>query len=261
MALKSPAYRIGSPPVLKRVSLVIEPSTKIEICGRSGRLVVAASLLTLQEPRANYSPTLASGKSSSILSLLRMLPIVEGSILLDDVDICQISSFVVRSAFNVVPQTPLLFPGSIRTNLDPTGIHSDSSITSILQKLNLWDIVASRGGLDADIDATPFGQGQKQLLYIARSLLSNGDRKILLFDESTSSLDKEMEQMVMQLVEAEYKGLTVVAVAHRLDTIIGFDKVMVLEGGELVEHGSPQQLLEIEGGSFRALWEYMKGRS
>lgn len=146
--------------------------------------------------------------------------------------------------------------------MDTLGIHSDSSITSILQKLDLWDVIASRGGLDADIGITPFGQGQKQLLCIARSLLSNGDRKILLLDEFTSSLDKKIEHRVMRLVESEYKGLTVVAVAHRLDTIMEFDKVMILDKGEVVEHGIPRQLLEIEGGSFRALWEeYIKGRS
>lgn len=191
-----------------------------------------------------------------------MLPILEGSILLDDVDISHISSSAVRSTFNVVPQTPLLFPGSIRTNLDATGVHSDSRIASILKQFNLWDIVASRGGLDADIDVTPFGQGEKQLLCIARSLLSNEDKKILLLDECTSSLDKEMEQEVMQLVETECKGITVVAIAHRLDTIMGFDKVMILDRGELIEYGTPQQLLGIEGGSLRALWEeHMKGRA
>jgi ATP-binding cassette subfamily C (CFTR/MRP) protein 1 len=106
------------------------------------------------------------------------------------------------------------------------GTHSDLSITSVLCKLDLWDVVASRGGFHADIDATPFGQGQKQLLCIARSLLNNGDRKILLLDEFSSSLDKEMEQKVIQLVKTEYKRLTVMAVAHRLDTIMGFNKVI-----------------------------------
>jgi len=123
-------------------------------------------------------------------------------------------------------------------------------------------MLAPRGGLDAEIDATPFALGQKQLLCIARSLLSNIDRKIMLFDEFTSSFDREMEDRVMQLMQTECKGLTVVAVAHRLDTIMGFDKVMILERGEMVEYGTPQELLEIENGSFRALWEgYMEGRS
>ena len=191
-----------------------------------------------------------------------MLPLIEGSILLDDIDISRVSSSTVRAAFNVIPQTPVLFPVSIRTNLDVLGIHSDSSIISILQKFDLWSSVESRGGLDADIDTTPLGQGQTQLLCIARGLLNIGKKKILLFDEFTSSLDKEMEERVIRLVRTEYKGLTVVAIAHRLDTIIEFDKVMVFERGELVEHGAPQELLKIKGGSFVALWEeYVNGRS
>lgn len=123
------------------------------------------------------------------MSLLRLVPVTNGCILVNDYDVSGIASNVVRSLYNVIPQTSVLFPGTIRANFDPFSTHSDTDLASTLQRLDLWDIISLRGGLDADMDSTPLSQGQKQVFCIGRSLVTNGKRKILILDESTSSMD------------------------------------------------------------------------
>ena len=222
------------------------------ICGRSGRYGHFCSTFDTMELTliSNYS-----GKSSLVLSLLRMAVLKQGSVLVDDEDICTIPSDTIRSAFNVVPQDPVLVPGSIRLNLDPNDQKSDSDIISILTRLSLWDIISSRGNLASNIDMIPFSQGQKQLFCFARSILSNADKMILILDESTSNIDFQTETLVLDMLDEFSPHHTIVAVAHRLETVVRYDKIAVLDSGKLIEWDSPSNLLASEDGAFKALWD------
>lgn len=157
--------------------------------------------------------------------------------------------------FNVVPQTPVLMPGSVRKNLDPAGAHRDDELSVILDKVGLLEVIRSRGDLDVDMDSLALSQGQQQLFCIARAFLCNGKKEILLLDECTSSMDHHSEQIAMDFVRTQFSGHTVMAVAHRLDTIRSFDLILVMEAGNLVECGAPDDLLAREEGAFRDLWQ------
>ncbi|RAL16008.1 uncharacterized protein BO97DRAFT_421249 [Aspergillus homomorphus CBS 101889] len=230
------SYRPMSRLALDHISFSVEPGMKVGICGRSG-----------------------SGKSSLLLALLKMLPLdhEQGTILIDGVDINTLSSTTVRSLCNTIPQSPVLLPGSIRNNLDPSCTHSDTELRDVLQSLNLWETVAAKaGGLDSDIDTASLSQGQKQLLCVGRSYLTNGDRRILLLDESSSSFDPGTEAVMMRFLAERFGPQhTVLAVTHRLHTAGAYDRVAVLEGGRLVEWGDPRVLRECQGGWFFSRWE------
>lgn len=158
-------------PALKDVTLHVQPGNHIAICGRSG-----------------------SGKTSLILSLLRMLDVSSGRIMLEGVDITAattngISAEVVRSRINVLPQDPFLLPGtSVRFNVDPlsTSTASDEDITAALQRVGLWEMVRAEGGLDKDVDTLPLSAGQKQLLCFARAIVRRRSCNIFVLDEATS---------------------------------------------------------------------------
>lgn len=227
-----------SPPVLRDISLVIEPGMRVGICGRSG-----------------------SGKSSLLLSILRMLHCTEGSITLDGQPINAVPSETLRAAFIVVPQATLLLPGSVRANLDPHSMlrQQDETIVAALQELGLWDTIAKQGGLDTDADALALSHGQTRLLAIARAVLERNDtrkdKKIVLVDEVTNGLDADASSMVMRALEGAFEGYTIVAIAHQLETIVEYDRVVVLDAGRIVEWGNPVELLGYEGGWFKGLWE------
>ncbi|KAE8348413.1 ABC transporter-like protein [Aspergillus coremiiformis] len=226
------SYSTMSRPALNSVSFSIEPGMKIGICGQSG-----------------------SGKSSLILALLKMLPLSDGAIIIDGVDISTLSCDAVRSMCNTIPQSPVIFPGSIRQNLDPSQVHTNPILQAILESLELWEPVLSRGGLDADMDASPFSHGQKQLLCVARSFLMNGQKRILVIDELTGSLDKATETLMLKFLEERFGQHTVLAVTHRLSTISGYDRIAVFECGRLVEWGEPEKLRDSDCGVFRSLWD------
>jgi ABC-type multidrug transport system fused ATPase/permease subunit len=188
------------------------------------------------------------------MGLLRLAPITEGTILVNDLNLSHLKSDAVRSIFNVIPQQPILQSGSIRSNLDPSTACSDEMLQSVLIELGLWDVILAQHGLDADIEAAPMSQGQKQLFCIARSLCCNGNKRILLLDESTSSMDTETERTAMAFIAKHFRHHTVIAIAHRLETIQDFDRIAVMKGGKLVECDAPSVLLEKAEGAFRALW-------
>lgn len=197
-----------------------------------------------------------SGKSTLLMALLRLAPITNGSVTVNDFDVAALSGNAVRSLYNIIPQAPVFLPGNVRANLDPTSTHDDEKLTSILRSLHLWDVLACRGGLDADMDNTPLSQGQKQLFCIGRALVCNGDKRILLLDESTSSMDVQSERVAMRFISENFSGHTVVVIAHRLETIMGFDKIAVMDSGGLVEYDTPGNLLRREDGAFRMLWAH-----
>ncbi|PSK53849.1 ATP-dependent bile acid permease [Elsinoe australis] len=229
LAAITAAYSAGIP-VLQDITLSIPAGTKVGICGRSG-----------------------SGKSSLLLMLFRMLDPSCGTIEVDDVDLATLPRAVTRSRFTALPQDALCLPGSVRMNLDPMQAHDVHEMSSALLKVGLLDLVVARGGLDSKMDDLGLSQGEMQLFALARALLRPS--KLLVFDEMTSAVDGNTEENMMEVIQKEFEDSTVIVVAHRLNTIVGFDMLVVLDNGRLVECGSPQELLAKERGFFKGMWE------
>lgn len=226
------AYTLTGNEVLQDLNLTIPAGQKIGICGRSG-----------------------SGKSSLITSLFRMLEIKEGTLTVDGVDLSTVPRQTVRERFNAIPQDPIFIKGSIRANLDPLSISTDSAIEASLRKVDLWTVIESIGGLESMREAESFlSQGQRQLFCLARAILNPS--QVVVLDEATASVDLYTDELMQRIIREEFKGRTIIAVAHRLQTILDFDRILVLDKGKVVEYGEPEDLLNREGGSlFRDLWD------
>ena len=215
-------------PVLTNLSLSIKAGEKVGICGRSG-----------------------SGKSSLVLSLFRMIELQEGSIIIDGIDISALPRDVVRSRLNAIPQEPFFLSGSIRLNLDPYEKSSDGVLIEALKKVQLWQTIDSQGGLSADFNIDMLSHGQRQLFCLARAILRSGN--IVVLDEATSSVDRQTDELMQRVIREEFADRTIIVVAHRLDTILDFDRVAVLDDGMLVEYDSPTTLLRTDS-AFRRLY-------
>lgn len=225
----SAAYNNDSEPIIRGINMSIKPGEKIGVCGRSG-----------------------SGKSSLIMTLFRLLEVTpESSLLVDGIDITRIPREIVRSRFNAIPQDPFFMKGSIRFNLSPEISHSDAEIIEALSKVQLWPIVEPRGGLDAELDANFFSHGQRQLFCLARAILRKS--KIVVLDEVSSSMDVTTDKLIQRIIRQEFAGSTIIAVAHRLNTILDFDRIALLSDGKLIELDSPLALLS-RPSAFRELY-------
>jgi ATP-binding cassette, subfamily C (CFTR/MRP), member 1 len=215
----SASYTSGGNFVIRGLNMTIEAGEKIGICGRSG-----------------------SGKSSLISTLFRMLEITEeSSITIDGVDITRLPREIVRSRLNAIPQEPVFIRGTVRYNADPYREHTDAAIVAAIEKVHLWDLVRNKGGLDTELDAEFFSHGQRQLFCLARAILRKS--KVVVLDEATSNVDTKSDELMQQVIREEFRDSTIIAVAHRLDTILDLDKIALLSAGELREFDSPQALL------------------
>ena len=225
----SASYKPNSDLVIRNLNLSILAGEKIGICGRSG-----------------------SGKSSLITSLFRMLELAEGSsITIDGIDISTLPRQLVRERLNAIPQEPFFIKGTVRLNADPYSDYSDAEIIAAIGKVYLWPLVLAKGGLDTQLDAEFFSHGQRQLFCLARALLRRS--KVIVLDEVTSSVDKNSDELMQRVIRKEFEGCTIIAVAHRLDTILDFDRIALLGGGELLECDTPKALLGRES-LFRELY-------
>ncbi|PWY81946.1 P-loop containing nucleoside triphosphate hydrolase protein [Aspergillus heteromorphus CBS 117.55] len=224
----SAEYR-ASEPVLNGVSLSIRAGEKVGICGRTG-----------------------SGKSSLIMSIFRMIDISSGQIVIDGLDITKLPRQEIRSRINGVSQSPLLIKGSVRTNADPMGSSSDEAINSALESVGLYSQVQEKGGLAIDMDELFLSHGQQQLFCLARAILRPGN--ILVLDEATSSVDTRTDEVMQRIIREKFSTHTILTVAHKLDTILDYDKVVVLEAGRLVECGTPHDLLASDKSYFSKLY-------
>ena len=227
------AYAPDLPPVLRHVSFTVRPRQKVGVLGRTG-----------------------SGKSSLLLSVFRFIEPSCGKILIDGLDISKIDLREVRSRLSIIPQDPVLFSGSVRSNLDPFEQYPDYDVWQALRRVHL----------DAHVDALPmklespvapngenFSVGQRQLLCLARALLRRSS--ILLMDEATANVDMVTDQLIQETIRTEFVDCTVLCIAHRLKTVLDYDCILVLDQGCLVEYGTPSVLLQIENGFFRRLCE------
>ncbi|EKX39426.1 hypothetical protein GUITHDRAFT_160006 [Guillardia theta CCMP2712] len=212
-------YREGLEPALKGITFATEAGEKVGIVGRTG-----------------------AGKSTLAVALFRMVEIFEGTILLDGVDISKIGLDDLRKNVSIIPQDPVLFTGTIRSNLDPFSEYSDSSVDDALSKVHMLDYVRSNGGLLHVVQegGKNLSVGQRQLLCMARALLRNA--KVIVMDEATASVDMQTDSFIQETIREQFKHSTVLTIAHRLDTIKTCDRVMVLGEGRVLEMGHPSTL-------------------
>lgn len=231
-------YRLHEP-VISKFSLSIKPGEKVAIVGRTG-----------------------SGKSSLVLTLFRMIELSGGSITIDSHPLHRIPRQTIRSRLIGLPQDAYLLPGSVRLNADPLRQSNDKAIMQALKDVQLWDIVVGKGDenkyvhpLDVEVEDLHFSHGQRQLFCFARALLRKEKGNIVVLDEATSNLDHASDSHVQKLLRSKFASHTVIVVAHKLDTVLDFDKVVVMNQGQLVEYGEPYKLLEREGSWFKSLYE------
>ncbi|EGX89739.1 ABC transporter, putative [Cordyceps militaris CM01] len=228
----NPAFR-----ALNGIDVDIRPGQKVAICGRTG-----------------------SGKSSLLLALFRLLDLESGSITIDGIDIADVAQNVLRPRLISVPQEPMLLPGTLRSNLvrhqreSGDEVDDDDALIQHLKTVALWDVVESQGGLGGDVADLKLSQGQKQLVCMARALASRDESSILVLDEAMSTVDRQTEEHMVRILEEHFAEHTVISVVHRLNTVEKFDTVLLLDAGEVVEVGAPEELLRRENGRFRALW-------
>lgn len=228
----SARYRPGLDLVLKDISMTIKPKEKIGICGRTG-----------------------AGKSSLLLALFRIIEPASGTIFIDKVDITKLGLHDLRSAISIVPQSPDLFEGTLRENIDPAGEHQDVDIWTALEHAHLKAYIESLPeGLDAPVQeaGSSLSAGQRQLLCFARALLRKTN--VLVLDEATSAVDLDTDRAIQEIIRGPiFRDVTILTIAHRLNTIMESDRVLVLEAGKIAEFDSPKKLLENKSSTFRSM--------
>ena len=225
------AYRDG-PLVLKGVTTTIEPQQKVGICGRTG-----------------------SGKSSMLVALFRVEKLHSGSIFIDGIDISTVPVNTLRSRLAIIPQDPVMFSASLRYNVDPFNKYSDSEIWAALERVSLKeDVQRMPGGLNSPITegGSNLSVGQRQLICFTRALLRKP--KIVVLDEATAAVDNDTDNHIQTMIREVLKDCTVLTIAHRLNTIVDSDALIVLEQGVLGESGTPEELKNKTNGIFNEMW-------
>lgn len=239
-------YRSGLPPVLKDLTFDVQSGQKIGVCGRTG-----------------------AGKSSLMTAIFRLCELDGGSITYDNMDISRLSLHALRSNLAIIPQESVLFNGTIRKNLDPFEEHTDAELWDVLvrsrilteaeaveeakkagqsltksgnssdqlHKFHLYQVVTDEGG--------NYSVGERQLISFARALIK--DVRVLILDEATSSVDYETDHKIQTTIKKEFLECTILTIAHRLRTILNYDKILTLDSGELRQFDTPYNLFKSPG--------------
>lgn len=182
------------------------------------------------------------------------MPEPGGQILIDDQDIQELSLPIYRSRISLIPQDPVLFTGSLRLNLDPGKEFEDVQIWNALEAVQLKSLIQEQNGkLHCKISegGTNFSIGEKQLLCLARALLEKN--KVIILDEATANVDFATDRLIQETIRSRFRSCTVITIAHRVDTILDYDRVLVFEGGKVVEFDKPKMLLKNDAGKFAEL--------
>uniref|UniRef100_H2YA78 Uncharacterized protein n=1 Tax=Ciona savignyi TaxID=51511 RepID=H2YA78_CIOSA len=214
-------YRPNLPLALDGVSFQIAGGEKVGIVGRTG-----------------------GGKSSLFLVLFGLVPTTGGAVIIDGVNIRKISTDQLRGEMAIIPQDPFLFSGSLRANLDPTGaVCADERLWWALESCGLRGVAEQMGGLDSNMGerGQRLSAGQRQLLCLARALLRKV--KIVCLDEATANVDLESDRLIQETILTHFKRCTVLTIAHRIDSVMRSDRVIVMDNGHVIEIGEPSQLL------------------
>jgi ATP-binding cassette, subfamily C (CFTR/MRP), member 1 len=207
-------YRPQFPFALHELSMFIKGGSRIGICGRSG-----------------------TGKSSLLASLLRIVELESGSISIDGVDLRNVGLRKLRSKIGVVSQSPALFRGTVRENVDPEGLSRDAEIWLALERAEMRARVVAMGGLDAMVSdsGSNVSAGERQLLALARALRTARETRVIVLDEPSSNVDWRSDALIQKAICEDFRDATVLIVAHRLRTICDCDAVVVLDSGRVVE--------------------------
>ncbi|KAK9788369.1 putative P-loop containing nucleoside triphosphate hydrolase protein [Seiridium cardinale] len=251
------SYAADLPPVLKGLTFSVNRNERIGVVGRTG-----------------------AGKSSLTLALFRFLEARSGSIHVDGVDISKIRLHDLRSRLAIIPQDPVLFSGTVRSNLDPFDNHSDAALHDSLQRVHLISEEETAPGTPTPESVNGNGsitkkntnifrnlsssvsegglnlsQGQRQLLCLARAIVSRP--KVMVLDEATSAVDMHTDALIQRSIREEFGDSTLLVIAHRLSTIVDFDRILVLSDGKVAEFGTPRELWEHNAGKgiFRGMCE------
>ena len=226
-------YRPNTEIVLKNLSFTINGMEKVGVVGRTG-----------------------SGKSTICLCLFRILEPLEGTIYIDDKDICNIGLDLLRNNITIIPQDPCLMAGTLKYNIDPFNKTEDKEILQILNKIGFEGSNLKEGEnlLDKEIEQNGknLSVGEKQLVRIARAILRK--TKIIVMDEATANIDGKTEGKIQNALEHVLKDSTIITIAHRIRTIINYDKILVLDNGKVAEYDTPSNLLNDHSSLFYELY-------
>ncbi|CAG9833829.1 unnamed protein product [Diabrotica balteata] len=219
-------YFAGGPLVLKHLNLSIQPKEKVGVVGRTG-----------------------AGKSSLIQALFRLAPI-EGTIKIDNMDTKDIMLNNLRSKISIIPQDPVLFSGTLRYNLDPFEEYSDEVLYKAIEDVELRDPNNVINRLENRVmdRGSNYSVGQRQLICLARAILKNN--RVLMLDEATANVDPQTDALIQKTIRKKFSDCTVITVAHRLNTIMDSDKVLVMDAGQISEFDHPHLLLQKKNGVF-----------
>jgi ABC-type multidrug transport system fused ATPase/permease subunit len=224
-------YRPNTEIVLKNLNFEINGNEKIGIVGRTG-----------------------SGKSTICLCLFRILEPLEGTIYIDGEDITKIGLEILRKNLTIIPQDPCLMEGSLRYNIDPFDSKNDEEIISILKKIGFEYTETDDQILNRKIEqgGSNLSVGEKQLVCIARAIIRK--TRIVVMDEATANIDMKTEEKIQKALQYVLNNSTVITVAHRIKTIIDYDRILVLDNGNVIEYDTPQNLLKNEKSLFFELY-------
>ncbi|KAI1662286.1 putative ABC multidrug transporter [Daldinia decipiens] len=234
---------------LKNIKLEVSSGEKVAVCGRTG-----------------------SGKSSLVALLMKLLDPVDDTpdrVFIDNTPLHRVDRTTLRQRIIAIPQDIVFLPdgSTFQENLDPSTVSTAAESRAVIEAVGLWTFVRDRGGLKAGLTASTLSQGQRQLFSLARAILRRRVRArslglggggteggVLLLDEVSSSVDRETEKVMQKVISVEFKEYTVIAISHHLDMVMDYDRVVVMDKGEIVEVGNPTQLVKQAGTRFGELW-------
>nr|CAB3219633.1 multidrug resistance-associated protein 4 [Phallusia mammillata] len=227
------AHYAGGPNVLHKIRLSVRAHEKVGVVGRTG-----------------------AGKSSLISTLFRLNEYSSGEVYIDGLAISTLGLTDLRSAISIIPQDPILFAGTLRKNLDPFSVYIDHSLWDALEQVQLKSLIESfPSKLECEVSeaGNNFSVGQRQLICLARAILRKN--KILIVDEATANVDIRTDRLIQLTIRNTFQHCTVITVAHRINTVIDSDRVLVLENGRVVEFDEPHVLLSNTDGAFSKMVE------